>query len=138
MKQIAFIDADVIVRFLTGDDLKKQAAAASLFEQVEQNELRITTPVTTIADVIYVLTSPRLYRVSRPKVAALLTALLSLAGFDMPQRESLLNALSLYGGSNLDFGDALIAASMLANDADILYSHDHDFDRLTGIKRVEP
>ncbi len=138
MKQIAFIDADVIVRFLTGDDLKKQAAAASLFEQVEQNELRITTPVTTIADVIYVLTSPRLYRVPRPKVAALLTALLSLAGFDMPQRESLLNALSLYGASNLDFGDALIAASMLVNDAEVLYSYDHDFDCLTGIKRVEP
>lgn len=138
MKQIAFIDADVIVRFLTGDDLKKQAAATRLFERVEQNELRITTPVTTIADVVYVLASPRLYHVSRPKVAALLTALLSLPGFDMPQRESVLRAIALYGSSKLDFGDALIAASMLTDRAEVLYSYDHDFDRLTGIKRVEP
>ena len=31
-----FIDTDVIIRFLTGDDPQKQAAAITLFEQVEQ------------------------------------------------------------------------------------------------------
>ena len=30
-----FIDTDVLIRFLTGDDPKKQAAAAILFEQIE-------------------------------------------------------------------------------------------------------
>jgi len=30
-----FIDTDVIIRFLTGDDLQKQAAATTLFEQIE-------------------------------------------------------------------------------------------------------
>ncbi len=47
-----FIDTDVIIRFLTGDDPEKQAAASSLFEQVEQGLLTIAAPDTVIADAV--------------------------------------------------------------------------------------
>jgi predicted nucleic acid-binding protein len=134
----AYIDADVIVRFLTGDDPKKQQRATQLFERVERGEVQITTPVTTVADVVYVLSSKRLYAVERPKIAAMLIALLRLPGFAMKQSESVLRALTLYGSSDLDFGDALIAASMLTDGVDALYSYDRDFDKLTGIQRLEP
>ncbi len=40
-----FIDTDVIIRFLTGDDLNKQAAATALFEQVEQGRPCFTSPL---------------------------------------------------------------------------------------------
>jgi len=36
----AYIDTDVIISFLTGDDLKKQAAAAALFEQIEKASIQ--------------------------------------------------------------------------------------------------
>lgn len=134
----AFIDADVIVRFLTGDDPAKQERATHLFERVEQGKVRLTTPVTTIADVVYVLSSPRLYGVERARVAAMLIALLRLPGFVVPQGESVTRALSLFGASKIDFGDAFIAASMLTDDTDTLYSYDRDFDKLTGIRRLEP
>ena len=45
-----FIDTDVIIRFLTGDDPDKQAAATALFEQVEQGLLTVQAPDTVIAD----------------------------------------------------------------------------------------
>ena len=75
----AFVDADVIVRLLTGDDPAKQDRATRLFERVEQGKVRLTTPVTTIADVVYVLSSPRLYSVERARVAAMLIALLTVS-----------------------------------------------------------
>ena len=134
----AFVDADVIVRLLTGDDPAKQDRATRLFERVEQGKVRLTTPVTTIADVVYVLSSPRLYGVERAKVSAMLIALLRLPSLAVPQEESVMRALSLFGASKIDFGDALIAASMLADDADTLYSYDRDFDNLAGIRRLEP
>jgi predicted nucleic acid-binding protein len=134
----AYIDADVIVRFLTGDDPKKQQRATQLFERVERGAIQIATPITTFADVVYVLSSRRLYAVERPKIAAMLNALLRLPGFVVQQRESVLRALTLYGASNLDFGDAMIAASMLTDGVDALYSYDRDFDKLTGIQRIEP
>lgn len=60
---IPFVDTDVIIRLLTGDDPVKQAQAASLFEQVEQGKLSLAAPDTVIADAVFVLASPRLYHV---------------------------------------------------------------------------
>jgi predicted nucleic acid-binding protein len=133
-----FIDTDVIIRLLTGDDPEKQAAATALFEQVEQGTLTVTAPDTVIADAVYVLSSPRLYHLARSEVRELLTALVHLPHFQVQNRLAISRALELYGSSKLDFGDVLIIASMEQQHSQILYSHDADFDRFDGIIRQEP
>lgn len=134
----AFVDTDVLIRFLTGDDPKKQAEAAALFEAVEAGEVSVAAPDTVIADAVYVLSSPRLYRKSRPEVSAILTALLRLPGFKVENRQALLGALDLYASTSLHFGDALIVASMLQQGSDTVYSYDKGFDRVSGITRLAP
>lgn len=67
-----YIDTDVIIRLLTGDDVVKQVAAASLFERVASGKLTIAAPDTVIADAVHVLSSPRLYHLSREHVSSLL------------------------------------------------------------------
>ena len=133
-----FIDTDVIIRFLTGDDLTKQAAAAGLFEQIEQGLLTVAAPDTVIADAVYVLSSRKLYTVARMKVWEFLAPLVRLPHFRTHNRLSVLRALEIYASSNLDFGDALIIASMEQQEAQVLYSYDTDFDRIGGIIRREP
>ena len=133
-----FIDTDVIIRFLTGDDSRKQAAASALFEQVEQGLLTISAPDTVIADAVYVLSSPRLYHLARHEVQELLSALVHLSHFQIQNRLAVLRALELYDSTNLDFGDTLILASMELQHSHILYSYDADFDRFDGISRQEP
>ena len=133
-----FIDTDVIIRFLTGDDLKKQAAAAALFDHIEQGTLVATAPDTVIADAVYVLSSPNLYHLSRKEVQELLSALVHLPFFHVQNRLAVLRALELYGSTKLDFGDALIIASMEQQHSHILYSYDADFDRFDSITRQEP
>jgi predicted nucleic acid-binding protein len=133
-----FVDADVIVRLLTGDDPRKQERAAALFERIEHGELRARTPVTTIADVVYVLSSPRLYAVPRDQVADLLRALVRMPGFLVDSRAAVLGALDLFAETSLDFGDALIAASMALAGETIVYSYDRDFDKLPALARQEP
>ncbi len=133
---IPFVDTDIIIRLLTGDDPVKQAKAAALFEQVEQGQLLLAAPDTVIADAVFVLASPRLYHVARADVAALLTPLVQLTGFHVQNRRAVLAALSLYATtSKLDFGDALIIATMQEAGAQILYSYDTHFDRIKGIIR---
>jgi predicted nucleic acid-binding protein len=134
----AFVDADVIVRLLTGDDPRKQARAAALFERVEAGEARLRLLTSTLADVVYVLTSPRLYATPRAKTADLLSVLVRLPDVVMDDREIALGALDLFARSNLDFGDALIAAAMAREGVDALYSYDRDYDRLAGMRRIEP
>ena len=133
-----FIDTDVIIRFLTGDDPEKQAAATALFEQVEQGLLTIQAPDTVIADAVYVLSSPRLYHIVRSDIQEMLAALVRLPQFHIQNRLSVLQALDLYASTKLDFGGALIIASMQQQSSQVLYSYDTDFDRIKGITRREP
>ena len=133
-----FIDTDVIIRFLTGDDLKKQAAATKLFEEMEQGLLTAAAPDTVIADAVFVLSSPRLYQIARSEVQELLTPLARLPHFRIQNRSCVLRALELYASTKLDFGDTLIIASMEEQNSHILYSYDNDFDHIQGITRREP
>jgi len=132
------VDADIIVRLLAGDDPVKQQRAASLFEQVEAGQLQVTTPVTTIADCVYVLCSPRLYHFPRAEVVARLLTLVRLPYFRIRNRRTVIRALDLFASTALDFGDALIAATMAETDSADVYSYDKDFDGLPGITRREP
>lgn len=133
-----FIDTDVIIRFLTKDDLKKQAEAAALFEQLKTRKLRVVAPDTVIADAVYVLSSPRLYNLPRLEVAHLLVPLIRLPGFKVQHHQAMLRALELYASTNLDFGDALIVAEMEQTGSNIVYSYDTHFDNLPNINRRHP
>jgi predicted nucleic acid-binding protein len=133
-----FIDTDVIIRFLTGDDPEKQSAASSLFDQIEQGLLTVAAPDTVIADAVYVLCSPRLYHIARSEVQELLSPLVRLPHFQVQNRHAVLRALELFGSTKLDFGDTLIIASMEQQKSSILYSYDADFDGFNGITRQEP
>ena len=105
---IPFVDTDVIIRLLANDDLGKQAAAAALFQKVREGQLQVAAPDTVIADAVYVLASPRLYRLSRQMVRQLLAPLVQLPGFKIRNRRAVLRARDLYASANIDFGDALI------------------------------
>ena len=135
-----FIDTDVIIRFLTGDDLAKQERAAHLLLQVEERTLMVAAPDTVVADAVFVLSSRRLYNLPRYEVAALLIPLVRLPGFRVSNKRSVLAALNLYGYGpiKIDFGDALIIASMQQSGSDTIYSFDTDFEKIPGIKRQEP
>jgi uncharacterized protein len=132
---IPFIDTSIIIRLLTGDDPAKQEASSRLFAQVEAGRLSIAAPDTVIADAVYVLASPRLYHLPRGQVTGLLTALVRLPAFKVSNRQVVLRALTIYGTTSLDFGDAMILAAMERSGVAQVYSYDEDFDR-PGIRRL--
>lgn len=133
-----YVDTDVLIRFLTGDDPAKQKRAAKLFEQVEKGTSKLAAPDTVIADAVYVLSSRRLYNLPHWEVAALLTPLVRSPGFQVKNRRTVLAALSLYGRTNVDFGDVMIVASMNQSGSNIIYSFDTDFDKRSAVSRQEP
>ena len=88
-----FLDTDIIIRLVTGDDPAKQAAARALFERVEQGHETVQAPITVIADAVYVLSSPRLYHLSRSALAAALAHLVRLPHLHIRQRRTVLRAI---------------------------------------------
>lgn len=134
----SYIDTDVIIRFLTRDDKRKSEDATVLFEKVEEGKLILFAPDTVIADAVFVLSSPNLYNLSGVKIRDLLTALLRYSNFKVGNKQVLIKALDLYALKNIDFGDAMLAVLTLESQNKLIYSYDHDFDKIQGIKRKEP
>ena len=135
----AFVDTDVIVRILAGDDPVKASRSAALFEAAERGEVQLNLTVMTVADAFFVMTSPRAYAGPRRENLELLRELIGRPGVIVENRRRLLEALSLMRSSrHLDFGDAYTAAAVLEEMEPTVYSYDHDFDRIDGITRLEP
>src|SRR3989344_4878935 len=116
-----YLDTDIIIRLLTSDDVKKQQAAAKLFEQVEKGELLILAPDTVIADTVYVLSSPRLYHFPRVNIHDTLSVLLKLPNFKVDNKQAIIKALDLYVTHNIDFSDAFLAALTLQTESKIIF-----------------
>ncbi len=135
-----FVDANIFIRYLTRDDPEKAAACRRLFEQAKLGQVRLTTSEAVIAEVVFVLSSKRLYNLSRQEIRARLYPLVSLSGLKMVSSRSCLRALDLYGSNNIDFEDALTIAEMERRKIAELYSYDRDFDQVPGhtFKRLEP
>ena len=135
-----FLDANVILRYLTRDDEAKAKACYALFQRVQRGEEELATCEAIVAEVIYVLSSPRLpYRLSPEQIRARLLPILTLRGLKLPQKRVCLEALDTYASSPfVDFEDALAAAHMKRREISEIVSYDRDFDRVVGVRRVEP
>jgi uncharacterized protein len=82
-----FLDANVILRYLTRDDPEKAERCLALLQRAERNEVALTTSEAIIAEVVYVLSSPRLYNLSPQRIRELLLPVLHLRGLKLPSRQ---------------------------------------------------
>ena len=65
--------------------------------------------------------------------------LLGLSGLRLQYRQLYLDALAIYGRTNLDIADILLAMHAQRNGSNAVVSFDQDFDnKLPGITRREP
>lgn len=135
-----FLDTNVILRYLTRDDEAKAEACYELFQRVQRGEEDLSTCEAIVIEAVYVLSSPRLpYRLSHEEIRARLLPILTLRGLKLPQKRVYLRALDLYASSPfLDFEDAVAVAHMEQRGITEIVSYDQDFDRMSGLRRIEP
>lgn len=132
----AFVDANVILRFLTKDPPPMAEASLRIFEEARSGKLSLLIIPITVAEVVWVLES--FYEYSKERIAEVMTQFLSCEGLEVENLDLLLEALNLYYEKNLDFADALLATSALRKRIPTIYSFDQHFNRVNGIERVEP
>ena len=135
MKQ-AFVDANVVLRYLTKDPPTMAGASLKLFTAAQKGKISLKMISITVAEVVWVLES--FYSYSKNEIAEILTQFLFSDGLTVENLGSIIEALALYQKNNLDFADAFLSVVSLGDDQPIIYSFDHDFDRVTGITRLEP
>jgi predicted nucleic acid-binding protein len=136
---MTFLDTNIFLRFLVQSDVAKAEACRRLFRALESGDEEATTSESVIAEVVYVLGSKRHYGLDPAMLRSRLAPLLQLNGLKLPHRESFVLALEFYvQHTPLDFEDALTAAHMRREGIETVKSYDRDFDRIPGLRRVEP
>ncbi len=138
-----FIDANIILRYLvearTEPDRARQEACTLLFQRVKAADEKITTCEAVLAEILFVLTSPRQYQLSHEEAAGRLRPLFALPNLQLPRKRVYLRALELYAlNPDLDFPDVLSVAYMERDGIEEIYSYGTDFDRFQQIERREP
>ncbi|WP_420640933.1 PIN domain-containing protein [Candidatus Leptofilum sp.] len=132
----AYVDANVILRFLLDDPPEMAAAAAQLFETAADTDLSLIVDDATVAELVWVLKS--FYKQDIGTIAAVLRDFFLQDGVELTDKSTILYALTLYETKNVDFIDALLAARMQKVGIEHVYSFDKHFDRLPNIKRLLP
>ncbi len=130
------IDSNIIIRFLTNEPAEQAQRVASLFERIETGELEVTIDETVVAEGVWTLSS--YYRMPKGDVVEAMLQIVSQDGIECRGGEAVRRALVLFETKNIDFIDALLCARMLEDDEPEIYSLDRDFDRVEGIRRLEP
>jgi predicted nucleic acid-binding protein len=134
-----FADANIFIRYLTGDDPAKAAACFDLFQRISAGQEQIMTCEAIVTEIVYVLSSRALYRLSSAEISSRLTPLLNLPGVRLNNKRTCVRALELYGmHARLDFADALCVAYMERSGIEELLSYDQDFDRVPDVRRIQP
>ncbi len=139
---VQFIDTNIFLRYLAGDDPDKGRRAYELLQRVETGEIAATTTEAVILEIVFVLSSKRTYNRPRVEIKDKLSAILSLKSLRLPRKAVYLRALDLYAANQaVDYVDCLNVAFIENAGIKTIWTFDKDFDRIqgaSGLTRREP
>lgn len=130
---MTFVDANILLRFLTKQPPEQAELARDVLEQGQQGVLKLVLEPLTVAEVVYVLSGVYGYPLERVKGELL--ALLTTGAVRLEHERAVLDALSRMSG-RLDFADTYLAARARVSGGEVV-SFDRGFQQLE-VDRLEP
>jgi predicted nucleic acid-binding protein len=131
-----FIDTNLFLRHISGkpEDLARRATA--FFEEIEKDAMSVETCDIVIFEVVYTL--QKTYQFSKKEIQSAVLPLVELPGIKLSGKKHLREVFRLYIEKNIPFADAYFAVFMKRKKIDTIVSFDSDFDKVEGMKRIEP
>lgn len=134
MSELLWVDANVLLRFLTGDPPDLAERARRLVARAEQGEVTLRLTILMVAEMVWVLGS--FYNYPRERIAEVLLPLVIADGVAVDDHDRVVGALTRMAAHNVDFVDAYLAELARATNG-VIASFDHDFRRL-DVTLLEP
>ena len=137
---MAILDANVLVRYLVRDDPDLTQRSLLFLERIRDGGLEAVLLEGVIAEVVFVLSSKRLYAVEREVIRDRLLPVLNLPGILSEQKHIYARALDIFVQyRRLSFVDALCVAHAENEDNDrTVLSFDRGFRNIPGLNWVQP
>jgi predicted nucleic acid-binding protein len=133
-KKASLLDANVILRFVLGDDPIQSPRAHALMKRLETSQELAEVEDVVLAEIIWVL--EKRARVPRFEIVRILSDLLIFSGIRYRGKRVGLQALTHFGSTNCDIADCLLAARARSRQTKV-FSFDSDFKKL-GCAWEEP
>ena len=133
-----FIDTNIFLRFLTKDDPVKAASCRKLLQSAADGELKLYTTDLVMAELIWVLQSPKTYNLSPAEIYDIILPLFTIKNLYFPSKNIFPDIMELFKTENIDFIDAYNSEIMRGRKIDTIYSYDKHFDQLSDVARQEP
>ena len=124
---MAWLDTNVVVRFLTRDPTALAGRADRLLAKAEAGEIALRLTPVVVAEIVWVLRSRYAHRPE--EIAAALGAFLRADGILADERDGLLEALDVMVEQRVSFPDAYVAVSARRAEEPVC-TFDKDFERL--------
>ncbi len=122
-----WVDANVLLRFLTGDPPDLARRASGLLEEAEQTGIPLRVHSVVVAETVWVLQS--FYGYSKGEISGALIPLLEQPALKVEGARTMIRALEIMAESNVDFADALLAGTARSQGEGVT-SFDKDFRKL--------
>jgi predicted nucleic acid-binding protein len=136
---MAVLDTNVLIRYLTQDNPDHAQRALALLQPLEDGSRTALLPEGVLVETVQVLSSSRLYNISREEIRTRLGTIVRLRGLRMANKRTYLRAFDLYVDyPRLSYVDALcVAYARRTTDATVV-SFDQDYRNIPGIEWEEP
>ena len=132
------VDANIFIRSITQDDPAAGPRALAYLDDLAEEPVRAMTTEAVVAEVVYILGAKTHYALARSRIVEELATILALPGLVIEHRTAIRRALDVYGGTSVDFPDALMVAHAERIGASAIVSFDRDYDRFPSVTRREP
>ena len=131
-----FLDTNILLRHLMGDDPMQSPRARAVLARVERGELEVHTADTVVFETVYTL--QRTYRLGKAAIRDQLLPILDMPGVILPGKRYFHRVFEIFVEANISFADAYHVVLMERLGLNEIISFDREFDRVAGITRIEP
>lgn len=132
-----FLDTNILVLHVVGNDPVQSPKATAYFRRIEQGEIEAHLIDTVIIETIYVL--QRSFRVPRAEIRDAINGILKFPGIRLANKQLVRDALDLFVQTPaLSWADSLHAVTAQRLGLAGIVSFDKGFDRAPGLNPIEP
>ncbi len=130
-----FVDTNIFTRFFLHDDSVLGPKAEKIITDCEDGKYTLVLAPVLFLEITWLLNS--FYKQKKDSVVIILKKMLHFSNFEVLEKELVITMVSLYETSNADLIDCYFTAQMHSKRIEQIFSFDHHFDKLPGIKRLE-
>ena len=132
-----FLDSNIFLRYLIPDEPKMHLECINFFSNAKKKRDTLITSTVVLAEIAWTLKSH--YKKNRLEIASTLRSIIHISTLKLIDDYQHHQAIKYYEKVNIKFIDCLIASSKhLQNKTWQLVSYDTDFNKIKGLKRLEP